>query len=282
MATNEEIEKQVGPKTFTRNPYSVTIAADGKIHVHKDDWLSKYSWALYGDYDTIDENIFVRGNPEITSAIQKIEGIKKIDNVDEIRTGEYLIHVPTYFHWMEKNGNPQPKKPKKEEEKKPNQVRSDRWMAANLGGIDGTLFVGAAGATKLTFRNLDVNQDFHFILLRGGIGLGLDLGDIKGIKNLIRAILSMADFAKDAATANFVPVETYLPFSADSAQGYDISCYSWEVNSGVGGMPNLSYDKITGYTPRDTYFQVVFEQSDWIEMPGIGVSFTGGALIWIW
>jgi hypothetical protein len=41
------------PGTFTRGGHSVTIAEDGKILVRKDDWLSKYSWALYGDYDPL-------------------------------------------------------------------------------------------------------------------------------------------------------------------------------------------------------------------------------------
>ena len=102
MATNTD--KPVGPGTFTRNSYSVTIAEDGKILVQKDDWLSKYSWALYGDYDTL--HVFVRGNPDIVSPHEEIRGIKEIENVDLIRTGEYLIHEPTYFHWMEKRGKP--------------------------------------------------------------------------------------------------------------------------------------------------------------------------------
>lgn len=279
MATNTD--KPVGPGTFSRDGYSVTIAEDGKILVKKDDWLSKYSWALYGDYNTLD--VFVRGNPEIRSAAQEIKGIKEIENVDLINTGEYLIHVPTYFYWMEKRGGgtPPPTKPKPDEDKSPGQTRSDRWMAANLGGLDGTFMIGAAGAILLAFRNLDVNKDFYHVLLRAGGGIGFDFGDLKGIKNLLKA-LGAAFFARKAATAKFVPVTTYLPFSAKSLEGYDIICRSWEFNTGVGGAPNVSYDKITGGTPRFDYFQVVFEESDWIELPGVGGSVTGGKLIWIW
>lgn len=282
MATNEQIEKQVGPGTFSRDGHSVTIAEDGKILVKKDDWLSKYSWALYGDYNTLE--VFVRGNPDIKSAAQEIKGIKEIDNVDLIETGEYLIHVPTYFKWMEKRGGtlpPTKPKPKPNEDKTPGETRSERWMAANLGGLDGTYFIGSAGAVLLAFRNLEVNKDFYFVLLRAGGGLGLDFGDLKGIKNLLKA-LGAAFFARKAVTAKFVAVTTYLPFSAKSAEGYDIVCRSWEFNTGVGGAPNISYDKITGGTPRFDYFKVVFEESDWIELPGAGASVTGGKLIWIW
>ncbi len=94
----------VGPGTFTRDSHGVTIAEDGKILVRKDDWLSKYSWALYGDYDTLD--VFVRPSPAFNSPFDKISGIKEIDDPDRITTGEYLIHEPTYFNWMEKRGTP--------------------------------------------------------------------------------------------------------------------------------------------------------------------------------
>lgn len=186
MATNEQIEKQVGPGTFSRDGHSVTIAEDGKILVKKDDWLSKYSWALYGDYDTLE--VFVRGNPDIKSAAQEIKGIKEIDNVDLIETGEYLIHEPTYFKWMEKRGGTlPPTKPKPKEEKTPGQTRSENWMAANLGGVGGTYIIGAAGAIMLVFRNLEVNKDFYFALIRAGGGFGLDIGDLKGIKSILKA-----------------------------------------------------------------------------------------------
>jgi hypothetical protein len=132
VTTNDE---KVGPGTFTRGSHSVTIAEDGKILVRKDDWLSKYSWALYGDYDTLD--VFVRPNPKMTSPTAEIKGIKEIEDVDQIETGEYLIHVPTYFSWMEKRGvpvnrnRPKPKRPNKPGNRLvPDSVREFLWWLA--------------------------------------------------------------------------------------------------------------------------------------------------------
>lgn len=275
MTTNTE--KPVGPGTFSRNPHSVTIADDGKILVKKDDWLSKYSWALYGDYETLD--VFVRGNPDLISATQEIKGIKEIDDVDLIKTGEYLIHEPTYFSWMEKRGNPIPKKPIKPV--KPENVRSTNWMAANLGGLDGTYFLGSAGAVLLAFRNLDTGKDYYYVLFRAGFGIGLDLSTfVKAFKNALRA-LGAAFFAAKAATATFVPVVTKIAFSTRSIEYLDIRCHGWKASTGAV-YQNYSYEKITGYTPRFDYFHVTFQDTDWITLPGISINFTGGALIWVW
>ena len=111
MATNTD--KPVGPGTFTRDGYSVTIAEDGKIRVRENDWLSKYSRCLYGDYETLD--VFVRPDPPLYAPVQEIKGIKEIEDVDQIKTGEFLIHVPTYFHWAGKRGRPRfPRTPPKD------------------------------------------------------------------------------------------------------------------------------------------------------------------------
>ena len=84
----------IGPGTFTRDRYSVTIAEDGKILVKKDDPLSTYSWALYGNYTTLDE--FVRPDPKVK------DGIIEIEDVDEIKTGETLIGNPPIFQRAQK------------------------------------------------------------------------------------------------------------------------------------------------------------------------------------
>lgn len=270
MTTNTE--RPVGPGTFTRNSHSVTIAEDGKILVKKDDWLSKYSWALYGDYDTL--HVFVRPNPAIVSATQEIRGIKEIENVDLIETGEYLIHEPTYFHWMERRGIKPPGHRKPVEPVKPEHRRSEHWRAANLGGLDGVYFAGSFGAVVLAFHNLDNDQTYYYVLLRAGGGLGLEVGDIfKGVKNIVRAAVRRV--AKQTPDSAFVPVMTFHPFSARSVEGYTINCHGWTFG-------NYTYEKITGNTSRTTYFQVVFEENNWVNIPGIGGSFTGGKLIWVW
>lgn len=279
MTTNTE--RPVGPGTFRRDSHSVTIAEDGKILVKRNDWLSKYSWALYGDYDTL--QVFVRPNPAITSPMQEIKGIKEIENVDLIETGEYLIHEPTYFHWMEKRAGkpPLPKKPKPSEPTKPEDIRTTRWAAANLGGLDGTYFLGSAGAVLLIFRNLDTGADYYYVLLRGGFGLGLDVGKmIKAIKTVFRA-LGAAFFLTKAATAKFFPVKTSIAFSARSVEGLDIHSRGWKYSIGAPKQ-NYSYERISGHTPRFEYFHVVFEETDWLALPGGAINATGGAMIWVW
>lgn len=274
MTTNTE--KPVGPGTFNRDRYSVTIAEDGKILVKNEDWLSKYSWALYGDYDTL--NVFVRGNPDLISANEEIKGIKEIDDVDLIKAGEYLIHEPTYFHWMEKRGKPIPKPLKPV---KPEFVRSTNWMAADLGGLDGMYFLGSGGAVLLLFRNLDTGINYYYVLFRAGFGVGLDFGKIiKAIKIFIRS-LGAAFLAKKAATAKFVPVVTRHAFSARSVENLDIRCHGWKAGTG-GPNQNYSYEKVTGYTPRFDYFHVTFIETEWLTLPALGGSFTGGAMVWVW
>jgi len=272
----------VGPGTFARDGYSVTIAQDGKVQVKKDDWLSKYAWALYGDYEKYEG--FVRGNPEIKFPTEEIKGIKEIEDENLIKTGEYLIHVPTYFYWKEKNGaKPVPLPPKKKPVS-PGNVRSMNWMAANLGALDGIYYVGTAGAVALAFRNMDIGTTFYYVLLRGGVGLGWSAGDtVKDMRKLLRTIyraVSAAVFAKKAATANFVPVMANFPLSAQSLEGYDYRCLSGNATSGTPGV-NYSYEKITGYTSRFDYMSVAFVDTSWT-LPGIGAGYTRGKLIWVW
>ncbi len=270
-------EKPVGPGTFNRDRYSITIAEDGKILVKKDDWLSKYSWALYGDYDTL--NVFVRGNPDLVSATQEIYGIKEIQDVDQIKTGEYLIHEPTYFSWMEKRGKLIPKRPVKPV--KPEDVRTANWEAANLGGLDATVFPGSGGAILLIFRNLDTGTNYYYVALRLGFGAGVNFGNIvKAAKNAIRA-LGAAFLLKKAATAKFKPVFTRIPLSARDYERMDITFLTFKAGTG-GYKQNYSYEKITGYRRHFTDFHATFEEKDRIDMPAFGGSFTSGAMIWVW
>lgn len=278
MTTNTE--KPVGPGTFNRDSYSVTIAEDGKILVKKDDWLSKYSWALYGDDDTL--NVFVRGNPDLISSTDEIKGIKEIDDVDLIETGEYLIHEPTYFYWMEKRGKPIPPKPSKPvKPAKPEYVRTTNWEAANLGGLDGIVFPGSGGAVLLVFRNLDTGTNFYYVLLNLGFGAGINLGKVvKALKNAIRA-LGAAFLAKKAATAKFIPVFTRIALSARDFEHLDITYQTWKVGTG-GYKQNYSYEKITGYRRHFVDFHVTFVEKDWFALPAFSGSFTMGAMVWVW
>jgi len=69
------------PHTFHRSGYEVTVNADRSIKVRQDDWLSKYSMAIYGDFDHIDK--FWRKEGALW---------EEIKNKDLIKTGEILYH----------------------------------------------------------------------------------------------------------------------------------------------------------------------------------------------
>ena len=196
MVTNTD--KPVGPGTFTRGGNSVTIAEDGKILVRKDDWLSKYSWALYADYKTLD--VFVRPNPPFRSPAEEIKGIKEIDDVDRITTGEYLIHVPTYFSWAEKRGrrrfprirpiNPQPMPQPPGQSPDSSRLRDFlRFLGQWLTPVTDWTFVGSSGvdisADIFTAHTCSIGVqragDPEPTWLRAiGAGLGLGPEDIVG------------------------------------------------------------------------------------------------------
>src|SRR5712671_1324485 len=71
------------PHTFDNGGYAVTINGDRSINVKQGDWLSKYSMAIYGDFDHIDK--FWRKNGSLFVEIKKKER-------DLIKTGEVLYH----------------------------------------------------------------------------------------------------------------------------------------------------------------------------------------------
>lgn len=282
MATDEEINNKVGPGTFTRPPYSVTINEDGKILVKEGDWLSKYCWALYGEYDTYEMDIFLRGNPEIQSPFDEIKGLKLIDDYDLIRTGEYLIHKPTYNHWLKKRGKPIEEKPKPVQPTPPQHIASANWMAANL-GVWEFAYVGAVGVTMLKFRNLEIGKDFCHVLFRAGLGGEFGLGNISDGYKLLRFAIRAAGAAIwgiKMANAKFVPVVTQRPFSAKSVEYHVISCIRGTAHVGTG--PNRSYEKINGFQAGNDSFNVTFWEKSWIELPELGGSWTGGKLLWIW
>ena len=70
------------PHTFRRGGYDVTVNRNRSIKVRQGDWLSKYSMAIYGDFDHIDKfKRVVNGE------------YAKIDNPNLIKTGEILYHL---------------------------------------------------------------------------------------------------------------------------------------------------------------------------------------------
>jgi len=92
-------------RTYEKSPYSVTVAADGKIKVKSGDWLSKYSWAIYGNYTTL--NVFARWDDR-QAQIKEYP----IANKDLITVGETIIHYPTYEEFKRANGgNGKPEQP---------------------------------------------------------------------------------------------------------------------------------------------------------------------------
>jgi hypothetical protein len=72
------------PHTFPDTSYAgfkVTINADRSIKVRQGDWLSKYSMAIYGDFDHVDKFRKKDGSVYV-----------KVTDKDLIKTGEILYH----------------------------------------------------------------------------------------------------------------------------------------------------------------------------------------------
>lgn len=282
MATNTDLP--VGPGTFSRKPYSVTIAEDGKVLVRKDDWLSKYSWALYGNYTTLD--VFVRPDPPLTSASAEVKGIKEIEDVDEIVTGEYLIHVPTWFKWAEKNKKPvKPRPPKKNDPPKPGSVYSNNWMVASIGGIDVPAeVVLAGGGGFLAFRNMDTGDTFYYFYLRAGVGVGIDISRwVKKIKTLCWAI-GKAMLLKKLMPSDFVPLILRPDMGMFAAKTLDLASTTsvcWSAGTGVP-YQNYAHEKLTFFSGHSSFGSATFSGSDFLGLPGGSASATGGFLVWIW
>lgn len=177
----------VGPGNFTRDGHRVAIAEDGKILVRKDDWLSKYSWALYGSYDRLEE--FVRPNPKMYFPAE-VKGIQEIEDVNRIDTGEYLVHVPTYFDWMEKRGKPSIGVPRKRPRPKPDQgidpTRLERflryvkqwlcpvndWSVVGTGGLDLSAWMFCAHYCSIGVQRTQDPDPTWYHAFGAGVGIG--------------------------------------------------------------------------------------------------------------
>ncbi len=82
----------VKPTTYKRGKgdrYKVTVGEDGRIFVQSKDWLSKYSAAIYGDF----HHVYDFGRMENGK-------IHLLRDVNLIRAGEVLYHIPTWQKFM--------------------------------------------------------------------------------------------------------------------------------------------------------------------------------------
>ncbi len=77
------------PHTFHGGGYDVTVNADRSIKIRPGDWLSKYSMAIYGNFDHTDK--FMEKNTD--KSMEKKRGVfRPVDNPNLIRAGEILYH----------------------------------------------------------------------------------------------------------------------------------------------------------------------------------------------
>lgn len=91
--------------TYQKAGYRVDMADDGTILVHRGDWLSKYSMAIYGNFNNLEvfqcapdrKATFVRRSATQTTWV-------KIPNKNLIFEGETLLHTETYDKWKKRTG----------------------------------------------------------------------------------------------------------------------------------------------------------------------------------
>lgn len=135
------------PHTFQGGGYEVTVNADRSIKVRQGDWLSKYSMAIYGDFNHIDK--FWRKENGLW---QKIVDVNK----DLIETGE------TIYHRDPLPGESSGPAPKHEipasviedflKSVQQTCIRSEWWVESS-GGSDFGLFFGSVQKLTIGIRN---------------------------------------------------------------------------------------------------------------------------------
>jgi len=87
-------------KEYKKGIYKVTVAKDGAIKVKQNDWISKYSAAIYNDFTKLGQFArMVNGN-----ALPTV-----IKSPDDIFTGETIYHIDSYWG-QHKSTTPRPKK----------------------------------------------------------------------------------------------------------------------------------------------------------------------------
>ena len=169
MGTIPSPYRKVG--THSRGGHTVTIAEDGAIVVRPGDSVSKYSMAIHGDFNHLNEY----GRKNRTSG-----AFEPLENINLITSGETIYHLPTaqivdIFY-------PEPPKPSLEK----NTLSS---MLQNLAGVTAWRIKGTSGASaefgtpvvevsigasylRIPFENTLTGEEF----LLQGVGVGAGLG----------------------------------------------------------------------------------------------------------
>lgn len=146
------------PRTFNGGGYEVTVQADRSIRVRQGDWLSKYSMAIYGDFNHI--NSFKKKVGE--------QQFEKLKNPDLIRTGDILYH-PDPLPQETPEGDPGEKR----------EIRTD-WVIEFLKWVNQSFLI----------------TDWR-VVGNGGFDLGLSFGTIQYATIGVRNTTPMLDPERD-------------------------------------------------------------------------------------
>jgi hypothetical protein len=167
------------PHRFTGGGYQVTVNADRSINVRQGDWLSKYSMAIYGDFDHVDK--FWRKNGALW---------EEIKNKNLIKTGEILYHRDLLPGEV---GVPAPAPQPAPKQEIPASVIEEflrwlvqayqrtEWWVETSGGSDFGLFFGSIQKLTLGIRNRTPRlgpQDEIIWFHAGAAGLSIGWPDI--------------------------------------------------------------------------------------------------------
>ena len=125
-------------RQFSGGGYAVTINDDRSIIVQPGDWLSKYSMAVYGDFD------------HIKSFKEKVNGgFRDVPNPDLIRVGQTLYHPGPLPG--EKPGSAPPQAPQEDQIQSAHVAKFFQWVLDNFVKCDWSVKGNAGGDLSLSF-----------------------------------------------------------------------------------------------------------------------------------
>ena len=157
------------PHKFQGSGYEVTVNADRSIKVRQGDWLSKYSMAIYGDFDNVKK------------FKQKIgEQYRDVPNPDLIKPGETLYHPDPLPGEKEVVGDSKPPLQAQYVAEFLRWIKHrfvfTRWETEGPGGVDlslSALTVQYATIGVKDTRTLDPEAKTRWYhMVAGGLGLG--------------------------------------------------------------------------------------------------------------